>query len=264
MTGLLTIGDFARATHLSVKALRHYDDVGLLEPAEVDPSTGYRRYRAAQVPAAHLIRRLRELDMPLPEIGQVLAAADDAARDAVIGQHLQRMELALQSTSRVVAALRALLERRDAVEGIGTRTIAATPAVAVREVVAWADAEPWLTDARARLHVEAGSGAAGPDAALYSPAFFEHHLGEVTAFVPVSAAGPGTVEVPGGTYAVAVHRGSFDRLDETYGRLGAHVTANGTSVPDEPVREHYLGSEVTEVLWPVRSSPGEPLTLTPM
>ena len=251
MTALLTIGDFARATHLSVKALRHYDEVGLLAPAEVDPSSGYRRYRAAQVPAAHLIRRLRGLDMPLPEIRLVLGAADDAARDAVIDQHLQRMEIALQNTHRTVTALRALLEHRDAPE-VERRDIGATPAVARREVVAWDEVERWLTDSFARLHVDAGPRAAGPDAALFSPAFFEDHIGEVTAFVAVSAVGPGTIEVPGGAYAVAVHRGTFDRLDETYGLLGAHVTATGTSLPDRPVREHYLGDDATEVLWPVR------------
>jgi DNA-binding transcriptional MerR regulator len=52
---MFTIGQFSRATHLSVKALRHYDDLGLLVPAAVDPASGYRRYQAAQTPAAHLI-----------------------------------------------------------------------------------------------------------------------------------------------------------------------------------------------------------------
>ena len=252
MAALLSIGDFARATHLSVKALRHYDDIGLLVPAEVDPSSGYRRYRAAQVPSAHLIRRLRDLDMPLPEIGRVLNAPDDAARDAVIDQHLQRMETSLETTRRSVTALRALLEHRATPEGIERRDIGATSAVAIRETVEWDRAESWLADSFARLHDGAGSRACGPDAALYSPGFFEDHIGEVTAFIAVSSGGPGTVEIPGGTFAVAVHRGDFDRLDETYGLLGAAVTANGTSLPDQPVREHYLDSDVTEVLWPVR------------
>ena len=48
-TELLTIGDFSRMTFLTVKALRHYHDVGLLEPARTDPSSGYRYYRPEQV-----------------------------------------------------------------------------------------------------------------------------------------------------------------------------------------------------------------------
>ena len=49
MQTTVPIGDFARATHLSVKALRHYHEEGLLAPAEVDPDSGYRRYDLAQI-----------------------------------------------------------------------------------------------------------------------------------------------------------------------------------------------------------------------
>jgi DNA-binding transcriptional MerR regulator len=76
MGALLTIGEFSRVTHLSVKALRHYDDVGLLQPADVDASSGYRHYASAQVPIAHVIRRFRDLDMPLEQIRAVLEAPD--------------------------------------------------------------------------------------------------------------------------------------------------------------------------------------------
>ena len=75
---LVAIGDFSKMTYFSVKALRHYHDVGLLEPADVDPSTGYRRYATSQVPVALAIRRFRDLDMPLEEIRLVLAAPDPA------------------------------------------------------------------------------------------------------------------------------------------------------------------------------------------
>lgn len=70
----LSIGDFSRATHLTVKTLRHYHRTGLLEPADVDPHTGYRRYTAEQIPLAQIIRRrtqqavysLRDLLQPPP------------------------------------------------------------------------------------------------------------------------------------------------------------------------------------------------------
>jgi MerR HTH family regulatory protein len=65
---LLPIGRFAKATRLSVKALRHYDELGLLRPAFVDPSSGYRYYRPAQANQAEAIRVLRSVDMPLEEI----------------------------------------------------------------------------------------------------------------------------------------------------------------------------------------------------
>jgi DNA-binding transcriptional MerR regulator len=92
MPASLTIGDFSRVTFLSVKTLRHYHRVGLLEPAEVDPVTGYRRYTSAQIPIAQVIRRFRNLDMPLDDIGAVLRAADQTTRSELIAGHLVRLE----------------------------------------------------------------------------------------------------------------------------------------------------------------------------
>ena len=75
MSGRVTIGDFSRASHLSIKTLRHYHEVGLLEPAEVDPGNGYRYYAEAQIPQAQVIRRLRGLQMPVAEVRAVLSAS---------------------------------------------------------------------------------------------------------------------------------------------------------------------------------------------
>ena len=126
---MFTIGEFSRATHLSVKALRHYDEIGLLEPADVDPSSGYRHYQAAQVPSAHLIKRLRDLDMPLQRIRQVLAAPDVGARDSAISEHLEQMESTLARTQETVAALRSLLDRQPE-PAIERRVVPTTPVAA--------------------------------------------------------------------------------------------------------------------------------------
>ncbi|HUB22135.1 MAG TPA: MerR family transcriptional regulator [Streptosporangiaceae bacterium] len=72
MSVLVSIGDFSRMTHLSIKALRFYHDQGLLEPARIDPGSGYRFYEPAQVPVAQVIRRFRDLDMPLDQVKAVL------------------------------------------------------------------------------------------------------------------------------------------------------------------------------------------------
>src|ERR687895_670842 len=62
---LLSIGRFARITGLTIGALGHYDELGLLAPARVDPETAYRFYRREQAADARLVARLRELDVPL-------------------------------------------------------------------------------------------------------------------------------------------------------------------------------------------------------
>jgi PPM family protein phosphatase len=80
---LLTIGAFARASRLSPKALRLYDDLGLLRPAEVDPASGYRFYDPAQLDRARLVAWLRSLGMPLARIRMVCDAQPAAAANEV-------------------------------------------------------------------------------------------------------------------------------------------------------------------------------------
>ncbi|MEZ0447947.1 MerR family transcriptional regulator [Cellulomonas sp. ICMP 17802] len=77
--GVVTIGEFARRSGLSLKALRLYDARGLLEPVRVDPASGYRYYDLAQLERAHTISLLRRLDMPLGSIADVLAARNGQA-----------------------------------------------------------------------------------------------------------------------------------------------------------------------------------------
>src|ERR1700684_4309204 len=154
MATMLTIGDFSRMTHLSVKALRHYHDMGVLEPAAIDQFTGYRSYDTSQVRWAQVIRRLRDLGMPLDSIRMVLAAPDVASRNREIAAHLARMEHQLAQTQAAVAALRGLLEGPAPRPAIELRTIPAVTALAVSEVVSAADLTQWaegvfeaLTDA---------------------------------------------------------------------------------------------------------------------
>ena len=89
---LLAIGRFARLTGLSVGALRHYDDLGVLMPASVDRQTSYRRYRRDQIGAARTVARLRDLEMSLDEIREVLATDEEAERRQLLEAHRRRVE----------------------------------------------------------------------------------------------------------------------------------------------------------------------------
>jgi DNA-binding transcriptional MerR regulator/effector-binding domain-containing protein len=266
MTTRLTIGDFSRMSYLSVKTLRHYHETGLLEPAEVDPESGYRRYDAGQVRTAQVIRRFRELGMPIEEVKAVLAAPDVETRSRIVAAHLARMESQLEETRRTVGALRKLLESPQEPIAVEFRSLRAVEAVAITEPVRMSEAERWWSDAFAELYgalAAAGVAPAGPPGALYAGDFFEDEHGEVTAFVPVAPApgarGPRRVQIPGGEFAVAVHTGSFADLDRAYAALGTVVAERAIGL-DAPIREHYLvspldtedeGRHRTEVCWPV-------------
>jgi DNA-binding transcriptional MerR regulator len=89
---LIPIGRFARLSGLSIGALRHYDELDLLRPADVDRFTGYRRYRPDQLDTARVIGRLRDLEVPIDEIRAVLAADDPAEQRRLIADQRRRAQ----------------------------------------------------------------------------------------------------------------------------------------------------------------------------
>jgi DNA-binding transcriptional MerR regulator len=268
--GMLSIGDFSRMTYLSVKALRHYHDVGVLEPASIDPDTGYRFYLPSQVGLAQMIRRLRDLGMPLDEVRTIVAAPDNESRDATLVAHLQRMEAQLAETQQTVSSLRTLLQAPTATLTVTRRHIDAVKAIGITEHVLAQDGVAWWMDAFTVLHKalrDSGLDRGGPDAALFPAEFFEEEQGTVTAFVPVDDVGDATLPtrvqrlvVPAITAAVAVHDGPFGDLDRTYGALGTWVLERAAGA-DGPIREYYLPTgdpddllaHTTEVCWPIES-----------
>lgn len=263
----LPIGDFSRMTHLSVKALRHYHQVGLLEPARVDPVTGYRYYATDQVPTAQVIRRFRELGMPVEQVGAVLAAPDPEARNQLILSHLDRMQEQLEQTRNAVESLRALIERPATPLSVEHRTVPGTPALAIAETVDLDDLGRWWTSAFNELHTAVRRRdveAEGPFGALFATELFAQERGDVVAFVPVvtpaSARGrAGPLVVPGAELAIGLHLGSHADADRTYGALGTYVAEHALGV-EGPVREYYLVDRFdtpdvdrwrTEIGWPV-------------
>ncbi len=100
----MTIGEFARLSHLSLKALRLYDSMGLLKPASVDRDSGYRYYLPAQAAKARLIGLLRRLEMPLERIAQTLELEDGEAARA-IANYWQSVEADLQTKRKLVQYL---------------------------------------------------------------------------------------------------------------------------------------------------------------
>jgi DNA-binding transcriptional MerR regulator len=268
MPAKLSIGDFSRMTHLSVKALRHYHDLGLLEPADVNPQTGYRSYDTAQVPAAQVIRRFRDLGMPVEHVKAILAAPDLAARNALIVAHLRRLESQLEQTQSSVSSLRRLLEAAPMAVPVEYRSVAAIRAASITKSVALGEIEPWWSNAFAeieRVMRAAQVRPAGPRGGLYPTELFADELGEVTVFVPVAEPFEAAetrvrlIYIPPAELALAVHAGPLREADRTYGSLGTHVAERAIGV-EGPIRENYLVTDDdvadesglrTEIGWPV-------------
>jgi DNA-binding transcriptional MerR regulator len=270
MAAALTIGDFSRATHLSVKTLRHYHRVGLLAPANVDAGTGYRWYGTDQIPTAQVIRRFRDLDMPLDQIHAVLEAPDLRTRNQLISAHLASLEQDLARTQSAVASLRDLLAGPSAAAPVSHRRVAAAMTAAITAVVAMGDLPPWYLGALGELHatLEArGMPAAGPAGGIFAGELFTDERGQATVFIPTAAEVPrlGRVEpvvVPAAELAVTVHPGSLADVDRAYGTLAAYVAGHELRL-DGPIREYYLVGRQdtadekqwrTEICWPIFST----------
>jgi DNA-binding transcriptional MerR regulator len=111
----MTIGRFARLTGLTVKALRHYDEVGLLRPAAVAPDTGYRSYSADQVRRAETIRKLRRLELPLDDVLTLLETDDPALVRRILVDHQRRTAVRSAELKVILQALQPLLDGKESV-----------------------------------------------------------------------------------------------------------------------------------------------------
>ncbi len=270
MAAHLSIGDFSRATLMTVKALRHYHRIGLLEPAEIDDHTGYRRYSLEQLPVAQVIRRFRELDMPLEEIQSVLSAPDLDSRNQRITAHLSELERELSRTQSAAASLRDLIATPSPADTSGQIELRTVPAVSAAAITDTVDAEgsaAWLQEALAELRgVMAASNvpANGTAGGVYADEVFTEHRGQVTIFVPclepVRPEGRVTATlIPSTELAVIEHRGAPAEIDRAYGTLAAYVSRHAIATGG-PIREYYLVGQQdtldsadwrTEVGWPI-------------
>jgi DNA-binding transcriptional MerR regulator len=274
MGASLPIGDFSRATQMSIKTLRHYHRVGLLEPADVDQFTGHRRYNVDQIPTAQVIRRFRDLDMPIEQIKSVLAAPDVATRNELMSAHLGQLEEDLARTRAAVASLRDLLDHPQdpALASISHRSVAGARAAAITAVIGLEDIAPWFEGALGELRGTIGAQTltpSGPPGGIYSMDLFAYERGQATVFMPCAqpvrpVGRVEAVDVPPAELAVIVHNGPHDHIDRAYGALATHVTQHALAV-DGPVREYYLSGRLdtpqesawqTEIGWPIFQTSG--------
>ena len=267
MSELLSIGDFARATHLSIKALRHYHEQGLLEPAAIDQASGYRRYGLDQIATAQIIRRFRDLGMPLDDIRDVLGTDELSARNELISRHLRRLERELASTQSAVASLRELLEHPVLTTPIEHRRVPARRAAAVTGEVETAEIGAWYGGALGELYAVLDgqriepAGAAG---GVYADEIFTAERGRATVYLPIAAEFRASgrvrvVDLPAVELAIITHDGRDEGIDREYGALADYVSRHALAVDGPihefyPVNRHHTADSArwrTEIGWPI-------------
>jgi len=269
---MLSIGTFSRATHLSIRALRRYHEQGLLVPAGVDRVTGYRSYRHEQILDAQLIRRLRDLDLPLSAVRHVVDSRDDGLTQKVLAEHRLALSEHRADVDRKIADLSGLIERGFPLHigPVHVRDQTSGPLMMIRARTPERDFLVFFARAFARLgaHVARhGLTVIGPGGARFPNPQWDGDDVEVEVFVPVTeSVAAGSIEaarLPAGRLAVVLHAGGYDGIDDAHAALGGWFAVNGVE-PAGSLQELYLVSPGdtadpaewrTEVGWLMTGSP---------
>jgi DNA-binding transcriptional MerR regulator len=250
MEELMPIGQFAAASRLSPRALRLYDENGLLPPARVDPDSGYRYYRPAQLRDAALIRLLRGAGMALAQIRAFLAAPSEAA----LVDHERMLVEELAERQRVLRYLRNRLKEEPMFE-VDTKQVEEQRYVGRTGRVRVPELERFIVATIAEL-----SRAHEPvDYAftLYHGEVNEEDDGPVEVCVPTA---DGDRTLPGGEVAFTVATGGqceFPEIIGAYDAVASWAASQGRELHGTP-REIYRwdpakGEEPRmEIAWPIR------------
>ncbi|GLZ33399.1 MerR family transcriptional regulator [Lentzea sp. NBRC 105346] len=259
---MFTIGDFAQLGLVSVRMLRHYDAIGLLRPAHVDPATGYRFYEATQLARLNRLVALKDLGLTLDQVGVVLD--DKIGLSELQGMLLlRRLELQqeLQASAdrlrRVEARLRAI-EREGAVPDVIVKQLGAVRIAclsAVADSYESADISPVIQplypDICARLE-RAGVPIVGPGVAYYEPVEGDRvrvYAGMQVNVSPSSSYDFSVMDLPPVSEAATmIHRGAMAHIGSSYQSLATWIEDNGYR-QNGFAREVYLSCPDNEDDW---------------
>lgn len=261
---MFSIGDFARLGLVSVRMLRHYDAIGLLRPAHVDPVTGYRSYEATQLSRLNRIVALKDLGFTLEQVKAILD--DKVSTEELYGMvRLRRAQLEAR-ISADLARLRGVEARLRSIEkegriGVHEVVVKPVPAVRVAELTAVAagyepeDISPVIKPLYGHLCRrldEAGLAITGPGIASYEP---EDDGGVVVhAAMPVNAEtghhhGVHVVDLPAiPEAATIIHQGSMDDVGASFQALAHWIEETGHRSVGL-AREVYLDCPPNEADW---------------
>ena len=264
----MPIGRFARSCRLSIKALRHYDELGILKPAFVDVSSGYRYYARQQARDAVVISLLRSLDVPLPVVGAIVTSAPDD-QHALLAGEARRLEDELRERTESLHAIQRLL--REGTLLPYTVQVRQEPAIVVAQCTTTTTPERLADDTMAlvtrlldairasgrRVVPPVMSLIEEPDAVEQLPVCVCARL-EPPGVADLDSADLDIVELPAGPVAWVLHRGPYEEVHVAYHALHAWMLEHGHE-PAGPIREIYRNDPSTvapadletEVLLPI-------------
>jgi effector-binding domain-containing protein len=273
---MFKIGDFSKLSRVSVKTLRYYDEIGLLNPIKVDDLSGYRYYSADQLPRLNRIIGLKNLGLSLDEIGRILT--DNPSTEKIIellrmkqretlsrlreeGERLKRVEEWLSTVEKegAMPVYDVVIKRVEALNVASLRNIIPTYADVSK---LYQELFAYLGKKRAKF--------SGPPMVILHDREFREKDADVEAAIPVAGNVQGSdkikvQELPAEEQmACTVHRGPYENIGQAYEALMSWVEANGYQI-NGPDREIFLkgpgqfikgnpSNYITEVQFPVKKA----------
>ena len=270
---MLKIGDFSKLSRCSVRMLRHYDEIGLLEPAEIDRFTGYRYYSEAQLTVIGQIISLRGMGFSLAAIGEMLKLDDPERLDsfyAIRQAELRALASDTEEKLRLLDTARKRLRKEGNMDhSVSIRTLPERYAACVRMTIPRYEAEGmvWgvLCEETARMNLIPA------DPCLCSVTFHDGEFKErdvdVEAQKTVRGQYPDTEHVqfkllPPVTFASTVYQGPYEKIGEANAAVAAWVRDNGYTYDGPAFNIYHISPHetkdpeqfVTEVCYPVKKA----------
>ncbi|MFG1907914.1 MerR family transcriptional regulator [Kribbella sp. NPDC048928] len=258
---MFAIGEFARYGRVSIRMLRHYDTIGLLRPAYVDPATGYRSYTAAQLADLNRIVALKDLGFSLEQVGTMTADnLGPAELRAMLTLRRAQLETALAESSARLAQVESRLHGLETDAPAADIVVKSLPAVRLVGLTATAASfrpdditpvvHPLCAELGRRLP-DADVRPAGRLTCLYEQ---QQDAVAVRATVPAAVDAEGNlnglkvIDLPAMPAATLVHRGPIDQVLPSWQALARWLEDNGRR-PADPARELYLATPEDPATW---------------
>jgi DNA-binding transcriptional MerR regulator len=264
---LISIGDFARMTRLSIKALRLYDQLGLLQPQHVDPQTSYRYYGVGQLASARMIRNMREMDMPLATIRQVLTALPSlpAQAEVLLREYAEMREWQVkQIQAQVQQFIQQIQQEQNAMSfEVNVKTIAPQQVLSVTHHIKVNKLDKTIRESVETMYAmlkEQKAEASAPPFGIFHGAINEQEDGPLEICMPVDAQvrGNGDVQVKqfqGGEAACVMTIGpetDFPTILGAYDAAADWIQKNGYEMAEPPREVWHSGPGADpkmEIVW---------------
>ena len=246
MNDMFSIGEFSKAAGLTVKTLRFYHEQSLLVPAFVDPETGYRYYRAAQIETARVIAYLRSVEFSVAEIRDLVRQPDDTAlleamerQKNVLNESIKQNRAAVRSLEQNIAEERSAMAIAQAEGDPQEKTVPPILISGVRMRGHYSECGKGF----AKIGRNFGRYICGTPFLLHYDMEYKEDDADFEACMPVKQSktvdGINVRDLPGGHCVWLIHKGPYDQLGRSYARILKYIKDKGYQVI-MPTREVYI------------------------